>query len=133
MLAAAETAHSNDDAGPSPRCATARVSRKTVARVRHGCSSRRTISSPLRAVDFQCTRRSSSPVRYSRGMTSSSPAEATARDRASPQPRPVAADRDRGQRDDDGTTVSVSVVANCRVARQKPNGSTSCTLTGPIV
>ncbi len=85
-LAAAETAHSNDDVGASPRCATARVSRNTVARVRQGCSSRRTMSSPLRAVDFQCTRRSSSPVRYSRGMTSSSPAEETARARASPRP-----------------------------------------------
>ena len=45
--AAADTAASNDDAAPSPRWASRRVSRNTVARDCQGCSSRRTISSPV--------------------------------------------------------------------------------------
>src|SRR5689334_20832298 len=51
MEATALTAHSNDDPGPSPRCAVIRVSSSTVARLWNGCSSRRTMSSPTRAVD----------------------------------------------------------------------------------
>ncbi len=104
-----------------------------MARVRQGCSSRRTMSSPLRAVDFQCTRRSSSPVRYSRGITSSSPAEETARARASPRPDQSPPSGIAGRATVLGTTVSESVVVNWRVARHRPNGSTSCTDTGPIV
>ena len=61
MLATAETAHSKLAFGPSPRWAAARVSSRIVARDSHGCSSRRTISSPVRAVERQCTRRRSSP------------------------------------------------------------------------
>ena len=63
-----------------------RVSSSTVQRLSQGCSSRRTISSPRRAVERQCTRRRSSPWRYSRVATSSSPAEATDRVRLSPLP-----------------------------------------------
>ena len=59
--AAALTANSNVAEGPRPECADRRVSRKTDALFRHWCSSRRTISSPYLAVDFQCTRRSPSP------------------------------------------------------------------------
>ena len=39
--------------GPSPRWPTARASSSTVARICRGCSSRRTISSPRRAVERQ--------------------------------------------------------------------------------
>jgi hypothetical protein len=60
MDAAAETAVSRDEAMPWPRCARSRLSRKSVARDCHGCSSRRTISSPTRAELRQCTRRRSS-------------------------------------------------------------------------
>jgi hypothetical protein len=61
--AAALTANSKVEAGPLPVCAVRRVSRKTDALLRHWCSSRRTISSPYRAVDRQCTRCRLSPVR----------------------------------------------------------------------
>ena len=63
-----------------------RVSSRTVARLSHGCSSRRTMSSPMRAVERQCTRRRSSPWRYSRVAMSSSPCTATERARLSPLP-----------------------------------------------
>ncbi len=72
-------------------------------------------------------------MRYSRGITSSSPAEATARARASPSPDQSPPRGMPGSGTVDGTTVRVSVVANWRVARHRPNGSTSCTLTGPTV
>ena len=61
--ATALTAASNGDPGPEPRYARRRVSMSSSARLCHCCSSRRTISSPYRAVDRQCTRRSSSPSR----------------------------------------------------------------------
>ena len=81
MLATAETAHSKLAVGPSPRWASARLSSTRVARLSQGCSSRRTISSPTRAVERQCTRRRSSPWRYSRVAASSSPCTATDRAR----------------------------------------------------
>src|SRR5579863_10346325 len=59
--AAALTANSNVAEVLPAECALRRVSRKTDALLRHWCSSRRTISSPYRAVDRQCTRRSPSP------------------------------------------------------------------------
>ena len=59
--AAALTANSKLEAAPVPAWAVCRVSRNTEALLRHWCSSRRTISSPYRAVDFQCTRCSPSP------------------------------------------------------------------------
>ena len=62
------------------------VQQQRGARLCHGCSSRRTISSPSRAVDRQCTRRRSSPWRYSRVAASSSPALASDRARLSPLP-----------------------------------------------
>ena len=62
------------------------MSRKTVARDCHGCSSRRTMSSPTRAELRQWTRRRSSPRRYSRTVTSSALPVAKARGRLSPDP-----------------------------------------------
>ena len=100
MLAAAETAHSKLAVGPSPRCAKPRVSSTTVARLSQGCSSRRTISSPVRAVERQCTRRRSSPRRYSRVAASSSPCTATERARLSPLPAYSPASRTVGSGDD---------------------------------
>jgi hypothetical protein len=44
--AAALTANSKDEATPLPACALRRVSSSSIARFRHRCSSRRTISSP---------------------------------------------------------------------------------------
>ena len=61
--AAALTANSNDEATPVPEWPLRRVSRNSSARFRQRCSSRRTMSSPYRAVERQCTRRSSSPSR----------------------------------------------------------------------
>ena len=84
--AAAETAASSEEAMPWPRWATTRLSRKSVARDSHGCSSRRTISSPTRAELRQWTRRRSSPRRYSRTVTSSALPIANARGRLSPDP-----------------------------------------------
>ena len=63
MDATALTAYSNDELAPAPLCARAPVSSSSTARFRQRCSSRRTMSSPYRAVDRQCTRRSSSPSR----------------------------------------------------------------------
>ena len=57
-----------------------------MAWARHGRSSRRTISSPVRAVARQCTFRRSSPCRYSRVLTSSSPWTAIVRREPSPPP-----------------------------------------------
>ena len=68
------------------RWARERVSSSSVARARQGRSSRRTMSSPIRAVARQCTLRRSSPWRYSRVLTSSSPC--TAIDRRAPSPPP---------------------------------------------
>src|SRR3954468_5014403 len=59
---------------------------KSVARDCQGCSSRRTISSPIRAELRQWTRRRSSPRRYSRTVTSSALPVAKARGRLSPEP-----------------------------------------------
>ena len=86
MEAAADTAPSSEHATPCPRCEVPRLSRKTVARDCQGCSSRRTISSPVRAELRQCTRRRSSPRRYSRTVTSSALPVAKARGRLSPEP-----------------------------------------------
>src|SRR4029077_12819568 len=69
-----------------PVCAARRVSRNTDALLRHWCSSRRTISSPYLAVDFQCTRCSPSPSWYCRGAASSSPMAEIVRIPPSPSP-----------------------------------------------
>ena len=63
MEAAALTAASNEDVAPLPAWATRRVSSSSSTRLRHCCSSRRTMSSPYLAVERQCTLRSSSPSR----------------------------------------------------------------------
>ena len=131
MLAAAETAHSKLAVGPSPRCPAARVSSTTVARLSHGCSSRRTISSPVRAVDFQCTRRRSSPIRYSRVAASSSPCTATERARLSPLPAYSPGSRTDGSGVTCGITVRWSVLGNDRVSSHRPNGSVSRITSGP--
>ena len=83
---------------PWPRCARSRLSRKSVARDCQGCSSRRTISSPTRAELRQCTRRRSSPRRYSRTVTSSALPVAKARGRLSPEPVQAPPSGMRGQR-----------------------------------
>ena len=97
--AAADTAPSSELAAPCPRWAVPRLSRNTVARDCHGCSSRRTISSPTRAELRQWTRRRSSPRRYSRTVTSSALPVAKARGRLSPEPGPGATERDARQGD----------------------------------
>ena len=71
---------------PCPWWALIRLSTNSVARDCHGCSSRRTISSPIRAELRQWTRRRSSPRRYSRTVTSSALPIAKARGRLSPDP-----------------------------------------------
>ena len=130
--AAAETAASSDEAMPWPRCATTRLSRKSVARDSHGCSSRRTISSPTRAELRQWTRRRSSPRRYSRTVTSSALPIANARGRLSPEPvqAPPSGMWVRGTVR--GVTVSGTVVRNARPSSTRPNGSLTRTVTGPI-
>ncbi len=96
-----------------------------MARLSQGCSSRRTISSPVRAVDRQCTRRRSSPRRYSRVAASSSPCTATERARLSPVPAHSPASRTAGSATTCGMTVSRSTLGKERVSSQSPNGSVS--------
>jgi hypothetical protein len=130
--AAAPTAHSKLDAGPSPRWASGRASSSTVARICRGCSSRRTISSPRRAVERQCTRRRSSPCRYSRVARSCSPLAAATPWVASPVPDhcpPPGAPTSGQVR---GTTTSGSVAVNARCASHMPNGSDTASASGPM-
>ena len=131
MLAAALTAHSKLEPGPSPRWPAARVSSSRVAVLCQGRSSRRTMSLPARAVDRQCTLRRSSPCRYSRVAASSSPRTATARATLSP-PACHAPDRlTDGSGCTTGTTVSRSVAVKLRVSSTSPNGSVSRSRSGP--
>ena len=67
--AAISTARSND----SPWWVDGRVSRRMVERDSQGISSWRSISSPVRAVERQWTRRRSSPTSYSRRPKKSRP------------------------------------------------------------
>ena len=67
--AAADSASSNE----SSSWTAARMSSTTVVRPRHGVSSWRIISSPVRATDGQCTRRRSSPCSYSTSAKKSPP------------------------------------------------------------
>ncbi|MBD2900730.1 hypothetical protein amrb99_97390 [Actinomadura sp. RB99] len=129
--AATDTACSNEPPGPSPQCARRRVSRNSVPLLWKCCSSRRTISSPCRAVDRQCTRRRSSPCRYSRGATSSSPAADTERARLSPPPPHAPLSRVAGSGTIAGVTVRVSAMLNERTSSTIPNGSASRTVSGP--
>ena len=132
MLAMAETAHSKLAVGPSPRCPLRRTSRTSVARLSQGCSSRRTISSPTRAVDRQCTRRRSSPWRYSRVAASSSPCTATERARESPLPVYSPVNRTAGSGTTVGVTIRWSTDGKARASSHSPNGSVSRITSGPI-
>ena len=125
------TANSKDAAGPSPRWASTRASSSSVARLWNGCSSRRTISSPVRAVDFQWTLRRSSPWRYSRVAASSLPLTATEREAASPPPVQSPPSRTAGSGNSTGVTTSSSELANERASSHRPNGSVSRTDSGP--
>ena len=98
---------------------------------RQGRSSRRTMSSPVRAVARQWTFRRSSPWRYSRVLTSSSPWTAMVRRAPSPPPPcppagpPAPSGRTRG------TTSSGEVSAPTALRSTSPNGSTSRSRRGP--
>ena len=85
------------------------------------CSSRRTMSSPYRAVDRQCTRCSPSPVRYSRGATSSSPLAEMLRLPCSLSPSQLPASGGRDSETIRGVTVSVLVVLKARLMDTSPN------------
>ena len=130
--AAADTAASSEEAMPWPRWETTRLSRKTVARDCQGCSSRRTISSPIRAEERQCTRRRSSPWRYSRTVTSSADPVANARGRLSPEPVQPPPSGIVGSGTVRGVTVSGTVVRNARPSSTRPKGSLTRTDIGPI-
>jgi len=103
-----------------------------VARARHGCSSRRTISSPRRAVDRQCTRRRSSPRRYSRTVRSWSPTAVTERAALSPVLACSPGTGRYGSAITRGTTRSQSTSANRDVCSTSPNGSVTRIVSGPI-
>ena len=131
--AAALTANSNVEAGPLPECAERRVSRNTDALLRHWCSSRRTISSPYLAVDFQCTRCRLSPSWYTRGAASSSPTAEIVRIPPSPSPSQLLRAAARGSGKIFGVTTSVLVVLNDRLISTSPNASATRTRSGPMV
>ena len=116
---------------PWPRWARSRLSRKSVARDCHGCSSRRTISSPTRAELRQCTRRRSSPRRYSRTVTSSALPVANARGRLSPEPVQAPPSGIGGSGTVRGVTVSGTVVWKERPSSTRPNGSLTRTRHRP--
>ena len=103
-----------------------------MARDCHGCSSRRTISSPTRAELRQWTRRRSSPRRYSRTVTSSALPVANARGRLSPDPVQAPPSGMWGRGVVRGVTVSGIVVRNERPSSINPNGSLTRTVIGPI-
>ena len=129
--AAALTAVSSEEAMPSPRWAVARLSRKTVARECQGCSSRRTISSPMRAELGQCTRRRSSPRWYSRTVTSSALPVAKARGRLSPEPFSEPPRGIGASTTVRGVTVRAEVVWKARPSSTSPKGSLTRTDIGP--
>ena len=120
--------------GPRRGGPTARRSTSTLARLCQGCSSRRTISSPRRAVERQCTRRRSSPWRYSRVATSSSPDGRRPRGAGCRRGRPSRrASGSPGSACTGGVTISWSRAVNERVSSPSPNGSVSRTASGPTV
>ena len=132
MDAAADTAVSSEQAMPWPRCTCVRLSSTIVARDCQGCSSRRTISSPTRAELRQCTRRRSSPRRYSRTVTSSAEPMAKARGRLSPEPVQPPPSGTVGRGTVRGVTISGTVVRNARPSSTRPNGSETRTVIGPM-
>ena len=102
-----------------------------MARDCQGCSSRRTISSPTRAELRQCTRRRSSPRRYSRTVTSSALPVANERGRLSPEPVHAPPSRMPGRGTVRGVTVSDAVVWKARPSSMRPKGSVTRTVIGP--
>ena len=104
----------------------------SVARDCHGCSSRRTMSSPTLAEERQCTRRRSSPRRYSRTVTSSADPLAKARGRLSPEPVHAPEIGMLGRTTVRGVTMSGTVVRKERPSSTRPNGSLTRTVMGPI-
>ena len=102
-----------------------------VARACQGCSSRRTISSPIRAELGQCTRRRSSPRRYSRTVTSSALPVANARGRWSPDPCEDPLSGTAGSGTVRGVTVRKEVERKARPSSTRPNGSVMRTCMGP--
>ena len=104
-----------------------------MARDCQGCSSRRTISSPAWAELRQCTRRRSSPRRYSRTVTSSALPLAKARGRLSPDPVHTPDSGTGGSGTTRGVTTSEDVVRKVRSSSTMPKGSESRTRIGPIV
>ena len=96
------------------------------------CSSSRTISSPRRAVAAQFTRRSGSPYRYSRAMSSSEfgcvrrcrPCTTPSMDAALPSAASSAVTR--------GVTTISCPVPTSRSIRARPNGSVMPMCRGPI-
>jgi hypothetical protein len=100
---------------------------------RQCCSSRRTMSSPWRAVDFQCTRCSPSPVWYARGAVSSSPVAAMLRLPCSLSPSQVPPSDGRASGMILGVTVSVFVDVKALVIATSPNESATRTCSGPTV
>ncbi|OLT29098.1 hypothetical protein BJF83_00215 [Nocardiopsis sp. CNR-923] len=129
--AATLTADSSDPAGPCPRWARSLVSTRTAPSSRQCCSSRRTISAPCLAVDLQCTRRSSSPCWYSRGIGSCSPRPVIARRGDSSPWDPPAGPRE-GSGTVGGVTSREEGAPTTRVTRTQPSGSQTLTTRGPI-
>ena len=132
MDAVTDTACSREEAAPLPRWVDLRLSRNSVARDCQGCSSRRTISSPTWALLRQCTRRRSSPRRYSRTVTSSALPLANARGRLSPEPVQAPDSGIGGSGEIRGVTTRDVVEWKARVSSTRPNGSLSRTVIGPM-
>src|SRR5918994_612792 len=132
MEAAAEIAHSIELFIPRPACDDIRESSTMLALGSQACSSRRTISSPHRAVERQWIRRTSSPCRYSRTRASSCPTTPTRCGRASPVlPAPPAVRR-AGNGTTRGVTITCVVAENWRSNWTSPNGSVVRTRSGPV-
>ncbi len=81
------------------------------------------MSSPYRAVDRQCTRRSPSPTRYARGITSSSPAAAVILVRPSPSLDQLPLTDALVSGITLGVTVSMLVLAKSAVSSTRPKTS----------
>ena len=129
--ATAETAHSKEPWEPVPACAERRLSSTKRVVGCQDCSSRRTISSPTRAVERQCTRRTSSPRRYSRTSTSSCPTR-PARALWVSAEAPEAPARSRPNSCTCGVTATSVVLAKAMSLWDSPNGSKLRTNSGPI-
>ena len=89
------------------------------------------MSSPACALLRQCTRRRSSPRRYSRTVTSSALPLANARGRLSPDPVQAPDSGTGGSGTTRGVTTSVDRLWKVRSRSTRPNGSLSRTFIGP--